>query len=122
MVRRPGWTLLLVALITGLATWSALSIRPDYDPRSFHPVGNEFVEATRAAEAVFGTDDRNALIGVFAPTGGLVLTVDGLAHIHALTDALERLEGVESVMSVTTARTVTGTADTVDIAPLLTEL
>ena len=107
------------ALLTAVSGLLLGGLRADYDPRSFHPRGTPLVELTRHVEAIFGPDDRTALIGVEDPA---LLTPSGLARVDALVRALGRTEGVEEAVGITNVRVPMGDGLDIGLRPVVERL
>ena len=107
----------LVALSVAAALVLILGgVRFDYNLENFLPAGDPTIQQYRAFTENYEPDDVFITVGFEAED---VFAYETLADLRAMTEALERLDGVENVVSATSIETLRGTADGVEVAPLV---
>jgi len=100
-------TLLVLALLTGLAGYFASTLRFNYNFNDFYPAGDPDLDYYLGYTQRFGNDNDYLLLGLEAAPGQTVFAPAFLARVDSLTRLAARQPHVLSVSSPTTlARTV----------------
>ena len=95
-------TLLVLALLTGLAGYYASQLRFNYNFNDFSPAGDPDLDYYQGYTQRFGNDNDYLLLGLEAPAGQTVFAPQFLAQVDSVTRAARRLPHVLSVTSPTT--------------------
>jgi predicted RND superfamily exporter protein len=95
-------TLLVLALLTGLAGYYASQLRFNYNFNDFYPAGDPDLDYYQGYTQRFGNDNDYLLLGLEAPAGQTVFAPQFLAQVDSLTREARRLPHVLSVTSPTT--------------------
>src|ERR1700730_12085455 len=112
--------ILLPLLVSGVLGFQIRNLHVIVDPNATLPQHHPYVAATREAERVFRLKHQ-VLVGITARAGD-VFTHHVLGKVQRITDSLAELPGVEkgSVFSLARrARNITGTADGLEVLPLM---
>lgn len=92
---RPGWTLVLIALLTGLLGSGLGELDLRTDGASIRPAGNPVVERTEADRRTFAERDQVILLLASRPGGPRVDSRAGLARLKELHTSLGAVPGVD---------------------------
>ncbi len=95
-------TLLVLALLTGLAGYYASQLRFNYNFNDFYPAGDPDLYYYQGYTQRFGNDNDYLLLGLEAPPGQTVFAPRFLAQVDSLTRGARQLPHVLSVTSPTT--------------------
>jgi predicted RND superfamily exporter protein len=95
-------TLLVLALLTGLAGYYAAQLRFNYNFNDFYPAGDPDLDYYQGYSQRFGNDNDYLLLGVEAPRGGTVFEPAFLQQLDSLTRQARTLPHVLGVTSLST--------------------
>jgi predicted RND superfamily exporter protein len=95
-------TLLVLALLTGLAGYYASQLRFNYNFNDFYPAGDPDLDYYQGYTQRFGNDNDYLLLGLEAAPGQTVFAPRFLAQVDSLTRLARRLPHVVGVTSPTT--------------------
>jgi len=95
-------TLLVLALLTGLAGYYAAQLRFNYNFNDFYPAGDPDLDYYQGYSQRFGNDNDYLLLGVEAPRGGTVFEPAFLGQLDSLTRQARTLPHVLGVTSLST--------------------
>lgn len=112
--------IVVALLVSGVLGFQIRNLRVIVDPNATLPQQHPYVAATREAERVFRLKHQ-VLVGITARAGD-VFTPQVLGKVQRITASLADLPGVEkgSVFSLAgRARNITGTADGLEVLPLM---
>ncbi|NML64319.1 MMPL family transporter [Hymenobacter sp. RP-2-7] len=97
-------TLLVLALLTGLAGYYAAQLRFNYNFNDFYPAGDPDLDYYQGYSQRFGNDNDYLLLGVEAPRGGTVFEPTFVAQLDSLARQARTLPHVLGVTSLSTLR------------------
>ncbi len=91
-------------------------VRFDYNLENFLPAHDPTIQEYKAFTENYEPDDAFIVVGFETED---VYRFETLTDLRAMTTALEAIEGVEEVASVTSIENLRGTADGIEVAPLV---
>ena len=94
-------------------------VRFDYNLENFLPAHDPTIQEYKAFTEVYEPDDAFIVVGFETEN---VYSFETLSDLRAMTTALQDIEGVEDVASVTSIENLRGTADGIEVAPLVGEI
>ena len=102
-LRRTAYlTLLVLALLTGLAGYFAAQLRFNYNFNDFYPAGDPDLDYYQGYTARFGNDNDYLLLALEAGPGQTAFSPAFLTQVDSLTRVARRQPNVRSVVSPTT--------------------
>lgn len=109
------------AALVGLSVAAGLvlligGVRFDYNLENFLPAEDPTIQQFKAFTEVYEPDDAFIVLGFETDD---VFAYETLADLRTMTTALEAIDGVENVVSVTSIENLRGTADGIEVAPLV---
>ena len=93
-------------------------VRFDYNLENFLPAGDPTIQQYRAFTEAYEPDDVYVVVGFDVEDA---FAFETLRDVQAMTREIEALDGVEGVVSLATFENLRGTAEGVEIRPLLPE-
>ncbi len=119
LFRHRVFVLAWVAAMTLLMGWQASQLKTDFDIEQFLPAQDEGRLYFEEFKGRFDVTDRDIMVIL---TDDALFSAETLRDIRALTGELERIRGIEEVISITNADDVTGTADSLEVRPMVDEI
>jgi len=121
VARRPVWVLVGLGLLTAFFGAFVPGIDFQSDMSEMLPTGDPVVRRLEETEDLFGSQNM-LMVGVEAPAGGTLFTLESVRKVFLLTEELKSLKGeglVEEVISPTHVNLVEGTELALVIGPAL---
>jgi hydrophobe/amphiphile efflux-3 (HAE3) family protein len=107
----------LIVLSVGAGLYLLLlGVRFDYNLENFLPATDPGIQEFKAFTEAYEPDDAFIVVGFETED---IFDFETLRDIRAMTERLDAIEGVEDVASVTSVENLRGSADGIEVAPLV---
>jgi uncharacterized protein len=119
-LRRPVWTLVLMAIVTVLLGLGLLRLRQDTSAEAFLPRGHQSYEDKKRIDEIFGIND-SILVAIIDRREGSVYNPGALALVEEISEVIASIPGIErnSVRSLATWEDISGTEEGFVVDPFL---